>query len=340
MPLNILIVGAGICGPALAYLLQKSNTDYHVTVVERFPSLRLGGQQIDLKAEGVSVVKAMGLLDTIKSVCVKESGLEIVDKNGKCLMSFGISDANGQGLALTAEYEMMRGDLVRVFYEASLQRQARTGNSTGKVGSLEYEFEKTVTDIFLSEGGVDVTFSDGQNRRFDLVVGADGQGSRIRRLAFGGAASTAAFNPIGVHAAFYSIPRTRDEGSLAKAYFGTDSRALMTRTSNRPVTQAYLFLMGDPKRHERMSAMYGESSDNQKSLWTKIFNNAGWQSDRFLRGLNTCDDFYACELGQVKMSKLYNGRVVLLGDAGYCPSPFTGMGTSLSLVGAYVLAGE
>jgi 2-polyprenyl-6-methoxyphenol hydroxylase-like FAD-dependent oxidoreductase len=339
MPLNILIVGAGICGPALAYILQKSNAKHHVTVVERFPSLRLGGQQIDLKSEGVSVAKAMGLLDTIKSVCVRETGLEIVDTNGKRLMSFGIDDADGQGLALTAEYEMMRGDLVKVFYEASLQGQAREG-SVAKAGNLEYEFGKTVTEIFSGEEGVDVTFSDGQKRRFDLVVGADGQSSRIRRLAFGQATSTAAFKPIGVHAAFYSIPRAQDEDSLARGYFGSRSRAMMTRTSNRPLTQVYLFLMGDPKRHEKMATMYRESSEKQKSLWTEIYSDAGWQCDRFLAGLETCDDFYACELGQVKMPQLFTGRVVLLGDAGYCPSPFTGMGTSLSLVGAYVLAGE
>jgi 2-polyprenyl-6-methoxyphenol hydroxylase-like FAD-dependent oxidoreductase len=115
---------------------------------------------------------------------------------------------------------------------------------------------------------------------------------------------------------------------------------MMTRTSNRPLTQVYLFLMGDPKRREKMATMYRESSEKQKSLWTEIYSDAGWQCDRFLAGLETCDDFYACELGQVKMPQLFTGRVVLLGDAGYCPSPFTGMGTSLSLVGAYVLAGE
>lgn len=340
MPLSILIVGAGICGPAFAGLLHKSNSKHHITVVERSPSLRLGGQQIDLKAEGISAVERMGFLSAVKSICVKETGLELVDTNGSSLMRFGVDNAKGRGLTLTAEYEMMRGDLVRVLYEASLRGRSGKGSIEGKNAGLIYEFGKTITDINTSNNGANVTFSDGHKRRFDLVVGADGQGSRTRRLTFGQATSTAAFKPLGVHTAYYSIPRTGDEIGLAKAHFASGSRAILTRTSGRPLTQVYLFLMGNSGRHEKMKAMYQESVDKQKSQWSEVYKDAGWQCDRFVAGMETCEDFYACEIGQVKMPQLYTGRTVLLGDAGYCPSPFTGMGTSLALIGAYVLAGE
>lgn len=238
---------------------------------------------------------------------------------------------------MTAEYEIMRGDVVNVLYEASLKQNAKVKEELGEEGGLTYEFGKTVTELTQSNGGADVTFSDGQKRRYDLVVAADGQGSRTRRLAFGREVSGAAFKSLGVHVAYYSIPRIEGEGGLAKAYSALRSRLIFTRTSDRPVTQVLLFAKTNA---EKLKKSYKEPIEKQKEAFTEIFRDAGWQTDRFLNGLNTCDDFYAHEVGQIKMEQLYSGRVVLLGDAGYCPSPFTGLGTTSCFIGAYVLAGE
>ncbi|KAI0379636.1 FAD/NAD(P)-binding domain-containing protein [Hypomontagnella monticulosa] len=337
MSLNVLIVGAGVCGPALAMLLQGSNPDHNITVVERFPELRTAGQQIDLKGGAVDVLKKMGLLSDMKSRCVNELGLEIVDSNGKQLATFGISPAGERRMTLTSEYEIMRGDVVSALYEASLKQNAKLEAERGKPTGLTYEFGKTLTDLTQSDNGVNVTFSDGQTRRYDLVVAADGQGSRTRRLAFGKEANDEALNSIGVHAAYYSIPRVEDEGELARAYNAPGKKMVLTRTSGRPVTQVLLFSMGDG---EKLKDIYKEPIEKQKEAFAEVFKDAGWQSDRLMGGLSKCTDFYAHELGQIKMKQLYNDRVVLLGDAGYCPSPFTGMGTAGCLVGAYVLAGE
>lgn len=339
MPLNVLIVGAGVCGPALATLLQGSDHRHNITVVERSPSLRVAGQQIDLKAQGIPIMRKMSLIDTIKSHCVAESGMELVDSNGKPITHFGVNDSDKGDLAiaLTSEYEIMRSDLVKVLYEASLNQRAKLGKDLGKEGGLTYEFGKTITELTQSDDGVNVTFSDGQKSGYDIVVGADGQGSRTRRLAFGQEASDEAFKSLEIHAAFYGIPRVEGEGETAKAYIAQGRRGMMTRTGDRPVTQVYLFSM---KNTERLKNSNKESIEKQKEVWAETFKDAGWQSGRFLSGLNTCDDFYACELAQVKMKQLYNGRVVLLGDAGYCPSVLTGMGTTASLIGSYVLAGE
>ena len=114
----------------------------------------------------------------------------------------------------------------------------------------------------------------------------------------------------------------------------------MTRTGDRPVTQVYFFLMKDKERHAKMRTTYKEPLEKQKEAWADIYRDAGWDCKRFVEGLKPVEDFYAHEMGQVKMPQLYNGRVVLLGDAGYCPTAFTGLGTTLSLIGAYVLAGE
>ncbi|KAF2791181.1 FAD/NAD(P)-binding domain-containing protein [Melanomma pulvis-pyrius CBS 109.77] len=281
----------------------------------------------------------MGLLNTIKALCVAEKGADIVDTNGNLVAHFGINKAaEGGQRGLTSEYEIMRGDLVNVLYERSLEQRAKI-DEEGKEGGgeLKYEFGKTVTELAQGDDGVDVTFSDGQKKRFDLVVGADGQGSRTRRMAFGQEVSKEAFKSIGVHTAYYSIPRAKGEGEMAQLFFAPGSRFLLTRNSDRPMTQVYLFIMKDA---ERLKAVYKESIEEQKEVWAEAFKGAGWQSDRLLGALSSCDDWYAHEVAQIKMKSWYTGRVVLLGDAGYGPSPFTGMGTTASLVGAYVLAGE
>ncbi|KAI1772248.1 FAD/NAD(P)-binding domain-containing protein [Hypoxylon cercidicola] len=337
MPLNVLIVGAGVCGPALAMLLQGSDPNHNITVVERFPSLRAAGQQIDLKNQGVDVLRKMGLLETVKEQCVNETGLEILDSDGKPVALFGINPSGQRRITLTSEYEIMRGDLVNVLYKAGLEQYAKLKQRLGKGGGLTYEFGKTITDLTQSDDGVGVTFSDGQQKRYDLVVAADGQASRTRRLAFGQEVNDAAWKPLRVHAAYFSIPRIEGEGGLARAFNALGRRLLITRTSDRPVTQVLLFTMGDA---EKLRKSYKETIEKQKEAFADAFRDAGWQNDRFMSGLKSCNDFYAHEIGQIKMNQLSKGRVVLLGDAGYCPSPFTGMGTTGCLIGAYVLAGE
>ena len=336
MPLDILIVGAGVCGPALAVLLQGAEPRHTITVIERTPSLRTAGLQIDVKTQGIPVVEKMGLLDAIREHRVGESGMEFVDSKGKSLAQFGINEPGKRNVGLTNEYEIMRGDMVKVWYEAGLQQRAKLDKES-RGGGLKYEFGKTITELAQSDEGVDVTFSDGQKARFDLVVAADGQHSRTRRLAFGQDASDKSFKSIGVHAAYYSIPRAEGENSLAKWYHAPQRRMIMTRTGDREMTQVYLFGM---KNSEKLRASYKEGVEKQKAAFAETFGDAGWELSRFTRGLDKCDDFYAHELAQIKLPSLSSGRVVLLGDAGYAPSPFSGQGTTLALIGAYVLAGE
>ncbi|KAH7095985.1 hypothetical protein FB567DRAFT_556963 [Paraphoma chrysanthemicola] len=341
MSLNILVVGAGCAGPAFAHLLQKVSPSHNITVIERFSSLRTGGQQIDLKSQGVPITKGMGILPELKAACVHETGMQLVDKNGKSLMGFGInSAATGQGFNLTNEYEIMRGDMVNVFYDGSIAERQKIEKNGGKEGSLTYKFNTTMTQFTQTENGVDVTFSNGEKQHFDLVVAADGQNSRTRRTTFGDDINEKSFRTLGIHGAYYNIPRLESDDSDARIHFAPGGRMIMTRTGDRPITQVYLFIMRDKARHEHFKSVHKLPLDQQKEEWANTFKDAGWQCDRFMEGLKNTTDFYAHELGQVHMPKLYSGRVVLLGDAGYCPSPFTGMGTTLSLIGSYILAGE
>ncbi|KAI1344418.1 hypothetical protein F5Y15DRAFT_111753 [Xylariaceae sp. FL0016] len=337
MSLNILIVGAGVAGPALACFLQRSNSRYNITVIERASALRLAGQQVDVKAQGVPLLQKLGLLETMKAHCVAEKGLEIVDERGKRAAFMGINDPSKGQIGLTSEYEIMRGDIVEILHDASLELRAKLDEDVVGDGSLKYEFEKTITELAQDKDGVDITFSDGKTGRYDLVVGADGQWSRTRRLAFSQEVSDESFKSIKVHACYYSIPRVEGEGEIAKGYFAKGKRLVITRTGDRTMTGVYLWVLRDD---QRLSEPYKKPIKEQKKVWIDLFQDAGWDCERLVRGMESCDDFYAHELGQVKMERLHTGRVVLLGDAGYCPTPFTGMGTTASLIGAYVIAGE
>ncbi|RYP10121.1 hypothetical protein DL765_008215 [Monosporascus sp. GIB2] len=334
MPLKILIIGVGIGGPLMAFILQRSNPDHHIAVIERSPTLRASGAQIDIRAQGIPLLRNLGLLDAIKARTVSEGGVEFVDKNDKRKALFGVNDSGEGAQSFTSEYEIMRGDLVEVLYQASLEQNAKAG---GK-GGLKYEFGPMVTEIAQDETGVDVTFADGERARYDLVIGADGQSSRTRRQVFGKETSDAAFKSLGVSCAFYNIPRDpTDKSDLAKMYHAPGGRTIMTRPSKPAITGVYLLIM---KETDELKDSLKQPVEKQKELWAKLFADAGWQADHLLDEMMRCDDFYASMFGQVKLEHISKGRVALLGDAGYVPSPMTGMGTTSAIVGAYVLAGE
>ncbi|KAF2873114.1 hypothetical protein BDV95DRAFT_627879 [Massariosphaeria phaeospora] len=340
MPLNILVVGAGICGPAFATLMQRANPKHTITVLERHPTLRATGQQIDLKLQGPTIARKMGVLDTINAHRVVETGFQIENSRRQPIAHFGVSDYPDEKDRpnFLSECEIMRGDLVQTFYDASVDLSAKLDKHRGEGGGLKYEFGKTISELTQNEDGVDVTFTDGQERRFDLVVGADGQWSKTRRLAFGQAVNDQAFQSLNVFAAYYTIPHEAGDEGVARSCLVPGAKGMVTRPGKNPATtQAWLFTM---KNTEHLKRLNKEPLATQKSAWIDMFKDAGWQSDRLLRGLKTSNDFYGHELAQVKMDALHKGRVVLVGDAGFCTSVFTGMGTTASLVGSYVLAGE
>jgi 2-polyprenyl-6-methoxyphenol hydroxylase-like FAD-dependent oxidoreductase len=194
MPLKVLVVGASICGPAFAAMLQAFfaamlqaffaamlqafDHRHHITVVERAPTLRATGRQIDLKTRVIPIMEKLSLIDRIRSHSVAEQGLEMVDTNGKSVMRFDFDDKDANrsdlALAVSSEYEIMRGDLVKVLYEFSLEQRASLETAQAKEGGLEFEFGRTISEVTHTGNGADVTFSDGQKGQYDLVVGADG----------------------------------------------------------------------------------------------------------------------------------------------------------------------
>ncbi|NYI89936.1 2-polyprenyl-6-methoxyphenol hydroxylase-like FAD-dependent oxidoreductase [Amycolatopsis endophytica] len=167
--MNILISGAGIAGPALAYWLREYG--FAVTVVERAPALRLGGQAVDLRGTAREVVSRMGLLDEIRARHTGVVGVAAVDERNRRLYEWG-AQLSGDSGGIIADIEILRGDLGQLFHDAS-----RDG--------VEYLFGDAIAALDSRDDGVDVRFDSGGRRTFDLVVGADGVHSRVRRLVFG-----------------------------------------------------------------------------------------------------------------------------------------------------------
>ncbi|WP_214324864.1 FAD-dependent monooxygenase [Nonomuraea sediminis] len=319
-PLRVLVAGGGIAGQALAFWLTRGG--HRVTVVERFPVLRATGAQVDLRGQGIEAVERMGLLDAVRGKLVDEAGVAFVDARGRAKATI-MANTSGRGRqSLTSEYEIMRGDLVRILHDATED-------------DAEYVFGVSV-DGFEQDGQkVIAHFSDGSSGEFDLLVGADGQGSRIRQAIL-----PAGFDPywrLGIHMAYWFIPRTASDSNIRDTYMVPGGRQIMRRSHNPTETQVY-FVMREES--EEASAIHRKPVERQREFWASRFRDAGWQTERFIDGMRTSPFFYSQEIVQVRIDTWYKGRVVLAGDAAHCASPYSGMGISGGLVGAYVLAGE
>ncbi|MEV5711895.1 FAD-dependent monooxygenase [Actinoallomurus sp. NPDC052274] len=318
--LRVLVAGGGIAGQALAFWLTRGG--HRVTVVERFPALRATGAQVDLRGQGIEAVERMGLLGAVRGRLVDEAGVAFVDARGRAKATI-MANTSGRGRqTLTSEYEIMRGDLVRILHEASKD-------------DAEYVFGVSVDGFEQDEQKVIAHFSDGSCGEFDLLVGADGQGSRIRRAIL-----PAGFDPywrVGIHMAYWFIPRIASDSNIRDTYMVPGGRQIMRRSHNPTETQVY-FVMREES--EEASAIHRKPVERQQEFWAGRFRDAGWQTERFIDGMQTSPFFYSQEIVQVRTDTWSKGRVVLAGDAAHCASPYSGMGISGGLVGAYVLAGE
>lgn len=321
--LNVLICGGGIAGNALAFWLSKQG--HNVTVIERFSTLRDTGLQVDLRGHGIEVMRRMGLEDAFREKSIQEQGLEFVNSSGKQRGYFP-ANRSGKGLqSFTTDFEIMRGDLCRLIYEASKDR-------------VKYVFGMSIQSFEEVDGSVKVIFSDDSTGSFDLLVGADGQGSRTRRMMLA-SKELDPIHPLGVYTAYFTIPSPAKagEGYKATTYIAPERRIVFTRRHDPSLKQIYLTYvtksrwLGDVQR--------GDVREEKKAF-AEVFQNAGWQTDQALESMKDATDFYCERMGVVKLDSWCQGRVALLGDAAYCPSATTGMGTTSSLVGAYILAGE
>ncbi|MFE9557559.1 FAD-dependent monooxygenase [Streptomyces sp. NPDC006703] len=313
---NVLISGASVAGLTLAHWLQRAG--FRPTVVERAPGLRRGGQAIDIRGTALQVVERMGLLDKIHAATTDMRGMSFVDGRGEELSRSTEATLTG-GLIDNDDVEIMRDDLTTMLFDAS-----RYGT--------EYLFGDVITSLTQNDDAVEVRFRHERPRSFDLVIGADGLHSGVRRLAFGPESEFLHF--LGSYLAIFSLEN----------YLGLDHWQMYHQTgdavvgvySARQNTEARAMLLF---RSAELDFDHRDL-DQQKNLLAQRFADVGWETPRLLASMREAPDFYFDSMSQVRLDRWSNGRIGLVGDAGYCPSPRSGQGTSLALVGAYVLVGE
>ena len=313
--IRVLVSGASIAGPALAHWLHRRGAE--VTVVEQSPGLRPGGQAVDARGVAKEVIRRMGLDAAIRAVCTDTAGAYTVDAGGNVLETYRAEDDGGDGYV--SEIEVLRGDFAQVLYD-----DTRDG--------VEYVFGDRIAELAQDADGVDVTFASGDQRRFELVIGADGLHSALRAMVFGPREQFV--RHLGLVLAFFTVPNE----------FGLDRWLLDYQEGGR---WAGLRPVPDATRAIAMLSFPAPVFDiddrdieAQKRVLREQMAGFGWETQRILAHLDSTPDFYLDQVAQVVMDSWSSGRVGLLGDAAFSASPMSGAGTGLALVGAYMLAGE
>lgn len=312
--MKILISGASVAGPVLAYWLRRHG--FTPTVVERAPALRkTGGHAVDLFRPAMQVVERMGVLGQVEA---RDSGTERMTWSRPGARPLEVDVVRLMSAFSDRHLEIMREDLAEVFH--------------GATRDVEYVFGDSITAISEDASGVDVSFERAAPRRFDLVIGADGLHSNVRRLVFGEEREFSAH--IGAYLAVVSVPNYRDLSDHALIYSEV-GRLAGLYSARRMEDARAVFLWRSPPLdvHHRDVA-------RQKHLLREAFAGVGWEVPRIMAELDRAPSFYFDAITQLRMDSWSRGRVSLVGDAGYSPGPAVGGSTSLAVVGAYVLAGE
>lgn len=315
-PQSVLISGASIAGPMLAYWLGRYGFD--VTVVERASAVRSGGYPIDIRGTALGVIERMDLLKAVRSAHIDSRTLTFVDANSRVIGTISPDDLAPNE---TRDVELPRGVLTTLLYDL-------TRNS-----AVQYRFGDSIDTLDDDGTGVEVLFKSGESRRYDVVVGADGLHSNTRRLVFG--PEEPFTHDLGYTFNLFSLPNDLGLSHGGMIYSEPGRTAVAYAVRNRPEVFALLaFKTEEPSSGTRLSAA------EQIERTTQVFGNGGWEVPRLLKALRNADDLYFDSVSQIRMPQWSRGRVGLVGDSAFAPSFLSGQGTSLAIVGAYVMAGE
>ncbi|MBB3691809.1 tryptophan-rich sensory protein [Sphingomonas sp. BK580] len=314
MSSKVLITGASVAGNTVAWWLERAGFD--VTVVERAPAFRDGGQNVDVRGVGRAVMRQMGLEEAALAQGTGEEGTAWVEADGRIAAQFLTDDLGRDGP--TAEMEILRGDLASLLYDGARER-------------ARYRFDDHVVAIDQDEEAAEVSFAGGTRERYDAVIVAEGVGSATRELVFPGENRP---RWMDMTIAYFTIPRAADDDRLWRWYHAPGGRSVSLRPDRHGTTRAMLTVQKPPEGEQEWDG------DRQKAWLAETFADAGWQAPRVLAGMRDTADFYLDVLRQVRMERWSSGRVALCGDSAWCVTPLGGVGTTLAVTGARVLAGE
>jgi 2-polyprenyl-6-methoxyphenol hydroxylase-like FAD-dependent oxidoreductase len=312
---NILISGAGIAGVTLAFWLKKFG--FNPTIVEISPKLREGGYAIDFMGAGFEVAERMEIIPDLQKVDLNLSELVFVDKNNK--RKGGMNYQLIKKMMNNRAFTLLRSDLSKAIY-----------NHVGK--DVEIIFGDTIHKIEQQAENVMVTFRNGIARQFDLVIGADGLHSNVRNLVFGNEAQFERYF------GYYTASFTMEDGyydDKAFLMYNVPSKQVSVYSITKNKAAAFFIFASREK-----FAYEHHDIKKQKQILINEFENIGWKCPDLLTKIDASPDFYFDSVSQIKMNHWSNDRVTLVGDACDCPSLLSGQGSTLAMVGAYILAGE
>jgi len=315
---NVLISGAGIAGPTLAYWLTVHGID--ATIVEKAPALRTGGYIIDFWGAGFEIADRMGLLPEVRRRGYVVREVRVVDRNGRRTAGFPV-DVFAR--ATSGRYiSLPRGDLAAIIFHALASK-------------VETMFGDSIARLEQTDAGATVTFASGRSRSFDLVIGADGLHSRVRELVFGPEAEYERY--LGYKVAAFEVSGYRPRDELIYVMY-TEVGQQVARFAMRDDRTLFLFIFADPS--DRTPTTIAE----QKAALRRRFGGSGWECGAILDALDGVAELYFDRISQIRMGRprgaWTRNRVTLVGDAASCISLLGGQGSALAMTAAYILAGE
>lgn len=317
--MNVLISGAGIAGPTLAYWLLRYGLN--PTIVERAPRLRTGGYIIDFWGVGFDIAERMGLLPELNARGYHVRDVRVVNRAGKRVAGFPVE---AFARATRGRFvSVPRGDLAAAIFH-------------GIENQVETIFGDSIAQTDQDESRVRVTFESGALRDFDLVIGADGLHSRVRELVFGEEERFEKY--LGLKVAGFRAEGYPHRNELEYLMY-TEIGQQVSRFSMRNNETMFLFTFADPNPDESPNDIA-----TQKKLLRRRFGNSGWECPEILDALETAPELYFDRVSQIRMDPQQGlwsrGRIALLGDAASCVSLLAGEGSGLAMCAAYILAGE
>ncbi len=316
--MKILIAGAGIAGPTLAYWL--AHFGFECTIIEKSPRLRTGGYIIDFWGAGYDIADRMGLIPELLRNGYRAQEARAVNASGRKIASFPMTSFSR---ALQDRYvSLARGDLAASIFEKI-------------AGKVEMMFGDSVCGIEQSEKVVRVCFEKSEPGEFDLVIGADGLHSRIREIVFGGEGQFEKY--LGYKVAAFSIEGYRPRDELVYVMY-TEVGQQVSRFAMHEDRTMFLFTFADA------SPDVPANIQDQKALLKAHFGQSGWECPQIMEALEGVKDLYFDRVSQIRMDPSpglwSDGRVTLIGDAAFCLSLLAGQGAALAMMSAYILAGE
>ncbi len=311
-----LISGASIAGPVLAFWLSEAGWD--VTVVERAERLRTSGYPVDVRGTAIDVVRRMGLSDQISAERYRHVPVDLLAPRGRrlCTLDFGnlLSSSGSEDVELT------RGALSEILYRASAHR-------------VGYVFGDSITSVTQTDAGVDVTFNRRRSQTFDVVIGADGIHSNVRKLAFG--EEDRFVRHLGPYVAVWELPTNMFAPGTGFLYSQPGRTAAIERPPDGAAARAFLTFV-----HPAPGSVNRHATDQIATVFREAFAEDHWRTNEVIDTLPDADDVYFDTVSQVRMDCWSSGRIALVGDAAYAPAFLSGQGTSIAIAGAYVLASE